>query len=171
MSKNKTDQKQGTKAAAKLAEQQQRRAAEKALARAEQAVEVAREAVRSSSKELRKQAAALAKRTERLTAKHEKAVTALTEQRTRADEASSRLRTQRRSLLTPPLPARTGGVPTMIELRQLTKQQRFPGYSRMNKATLLDPSNFPSLTATLSEDCRVMVERGRDHVATVGAGA
>jgi hypothetical protein len=66
MSKKKHD----AKAATKLVEKQQRRTAEKALARAEQAVDVAREAVRTSSKELRKQAAALAKQTERLTAKH-----------------------------------------------------------------------------------------------------
>ncbi|MBF4569110.1 hypothetical protein ITJ57_10070 [Plantibacter sp. VKM Ac-2880] len=144
MSKKKTDKKQDAKAAAKLAEKQQRRAAEKALVRAEQAVDAAREAVRSSSKELRKHAAALAKRTEKLSAKHEKAVTGLAAQQARADEASSRVRTQRRSLLIPPLPTPTGGVPTMIELRQLAKQQRIAGYSRMNKATLLARVDLPA---------------------------
>ncbi|SMQ62116.1 hypothetical protein SAMN06295909_0690 [Plantibacter sp. VKM Ac-1784] len=148
--KKRASTKQAEKQAKKLAaeqravEQKLRRGAEKAVARAEAAVEAARDAVRTSSKQLRKQVSALAKRTEKLAVKHEQSVRELTQQQARAHAA---LATHAAATgpdarptpqLTPPLPKPAGAVPTLIELRELAKEQRIVGYSRMNKATLLE---------------------------------
>jgi hypothetical protein len=137
----------------------------KALARAEKAVDEARKAVSDSSKKLRKEALELHKKAEKLSAKHTKAVNQLAEETLKADQAVMSAKPQaaaskkkakkaladdaavrtpstvpdptvKASPLTPPLPSPQAEVPTLIELRKRAKDQKIPGYSRMNKAAL-----------------------------------
>lgn len=127
---------QAKRAAAKEAKRLQL-AAEQALERAEQAVAAAHDAVRTARKPLQKQADKLAKQTDKLITKLARSRAEVSDQQTRADAARSR------PPLTPPLPAPSAAAPTLIELRELAKEQRLVGYSRMNKATLLEHLDVP----------------------------
>ena len=113
--------------------------AKKALSRAEEAVQVALDAVRDSSKALRKQAVALSEKTEKLAAKHAKAVLQLEKAHKKAAASATTAESGvDSSLLTPPLPSPQPVPPTLIQLRQRAKEQGITGYSRLNKAALIE---------------------------------
>ena len=116
--------------------------AKKALAKAKRAVETARKAVRNSTKQLRAEAAALAKANKKLDAERSKAskkAPAATDMG--APGLSTRpSRTPPRDAATPktaPTTKSSAAAPTVAELRRRAKAQKIAGYSRLNKAALI----------------------------------
>lgn len=107
--------------------------AAKALARAEKSVRKARKAVKHSSKKLRAKASELRSKTERLSATHAEAAREL-----QSAKASVAVTEPAAVLAAPPLPTAEAAAPTLIELRGRAKELGVAGYSRMNKAALIE---------------------------------
>ena len=105
--------------------------AKKALKKAKKAVKKASKAVRHSSQKLQNQAAALQAQTRDLTKEHKAA------QRGSAKQTSVPS-VSKVAVVTPPLPAPHENAPTLIELREQAKARKIAGYSRLNKAALIE---------------------------------
>jgi len=130
MAQTKTaDKKRSSKTGSKAAEAK----AKKALTRAEKSVKKAQKAVKASSKKLQAKAADLAKTAEKLTAKHAGAAREL-----QSAKAAVAVTEPAAVLVTPPLPTAEPATPTLVELRGRAKDLGVAGYSRMNKAALIE---------------------------------